>query len=79
MGWPGVLPFLAFTGLAGGALAATLMTARGGMLAPYLARGPAWLGRLLSPEEDLPYGLAIAAGALIAFPSSALSHALTMS
>ena len=77
LGWPAVLPFLAFTGLAGGALAGGLMLLRGGLLEPYLVRGPAWLGRLLTPKEDLPYGLAIAVGALAAFPSSELFRAFT--
>ena len=71
LGWPGLLPFLAVTGLAGGALSLGLIAARQN-LAGYASRGPAWLGRLLSPDGDLPYGLAIAAGALFAFPSSAL-------
>ncbi len=77
LGWPAVLPFMMVTGLAGGLLAAGLIAARGGLLTAYAARGPAWLGRLLSPTADLPYGLAIAAGGLFAFPSSAIVMALT--
>ncbi len=46
--------------------------ARQGPLSILAAGGPAWLGRLLTPGEDLPYGLAIAVGALAAFPFSAL-------
>ena len=33
---------------------------------------PAWAARLLEPKGDIPYGIAICAGALMAFPSSAL-------
>ena len=44
----------------------------GGGDAKLLAASAIWLGRLLTPDGDLPYGLAIAAGALAAFPSSAL-------
>jgi prepilin peptidase CpaA len=75
LGWPGVLTFLAVTGLAGGALALGLITARE-QLAAHAGRAPAWLGRLLQPKGDLPYGLAICAGALVAFPSSALVASL---
>jgi prepilin peptidase CpaA len=35
-------------------------------------RRPAWLDRLLAPAGDIPYGIAIAAGALAAFPHSGL-------
>jgi prepilin peptidase CpaA len=70
LGWPAFLPFLLWTTLAGGALAVTLLGAR---KAPLIAGiGPAWVGRLLTPGGDVPYGVAIAAGALVAFPQSAL-------
>jgi prepilin peptidase CpaA len=39
-------------------------------------RPPAWLERLLAPEGDIPYGIAIAAGALAAFPQSGLMLAV---
>ena len=38
--------------------------------------GPVWVARLFSPTEALPYGIAIAVGALIAFPSSPVMQAL---
>ncbi len=73
LGWPGVLTLLLATGVAGGAIAVALIAARNnGPITALAGRGPAWLGRLLTPAEDLPYGLAIAVGALIAFPSSSL-------
>jgi len=75
LGWPAVLPFLAWTALAGGALAVGLLGARKVAL-PVAVRGPAWMGRLLTPGGDVPYGVAIAFGALAAFPESALVHAL---
>jgi prepilin peptidase CpaA len=37
-----------------------------------VATGPRWVGALLEPKGDIPYGVAIAAGALLAFPSSGL-------
>ena len=76
LGWPAVLPFLMATGVIGGGLALGLVLARKAMLGGLVATGPAWLGRLLEPEEALPYGVAIALGALVAFPSSPLVAAL---
>jgi prepilin peptidase CpaA len=76
LGWPGVMTFLLATGVAGGALAAGLMAARKGPVGAMIAAGPGWLGRLFQPDGDLPYGLAICAGALAAFPSSALVASL---
>ncbi|HEX6866209.1 MAG TPA: prepilin peptidase, partial [Caulobacteraceae bacterium] len=75
MGWPTVLPFLLATALAGGALALVLMQMRSNMLKPYLERGPAWVGRLVT-GNDAPYGLAIAAGGLFMLPQSPLLTAL---
>lgn len=75
LGLPAAAPFLAWTGIAGGGLAVALLLLRRSPVAP-LINGPAWVGRLLEPKGDVPYGVAIAAGALAAFPSSALFHAL---
>jgi prepilin peptidase CpaA len=77
LGWQGLPMFLMVTGLAGGAVAAGLVTARRHELAGWVPGAPGWIGRLLTPGEDLPYGLAIAAGALAAFPVSALFEAVT--
>jgi prepilin peptidase CpaA len=74
LGWPAVLPFLAWTALAGGALAVGLLCARK-LPIPMMARGPQWVSRLLQPGEDVPYGVAIAFGALAAFPESAIAYA----
>jgi prepilin peptidase CpaA len=71
LGPSGVPPFLIWTALAGGALALGLIGARGlSELTGLPVRPPEWVGRLLSPTGDIPYGIAIAAGALAAFPSS---------
>lgn len=42
---------------------------------PYVLSGPAWVGRLATPGENVPYGVAIAVGALAAFPACALMAA----
>jgi len=75
LGWPAVLPYLMCTALAGGGLAVALLWSRK-LVSHYpgVGAGPPWFGRLMTPGGDCPYGLAIAVGALIAFPSSALLH-----
>jgi prepilin peptidase CpaA len=75
MGWPGAFMFLVYTGLAGGVLTLAILTLRSGYLVPVMAGGPAWLRKLTAKESDLPYGVAIAAGALWAFPHGALAVA----
>lgn len=72
MGATGVLPFLLNTGLAGGALTLGLMVLRRGWLDPLIAGGPAWVRRLGDKEGDVPYGVAIAVGALAALPQSVI-------
>lgn len=68
-GWPGARDFLLDTALAGGAFALFLMAARAQMVRAFLPL-TGWAGRLSTPGEPAPYGVAIALGALIAFPSS---------
>lgn len=74
LGFAATPVFLLFTALAGGAVALGLLTAR---KFAFAIHGPAWVERLLKPDGDVPYGLAICAGALLAFPDSALIQALT--
>lgn len=74
LGWPAVLPFLLYTALAGGALTFAILGLRSGWVAPMVAGGPAWVRRLGQSEAGLPYGVAIAVGALTAFPNGALAQ-----
>jgi prepilin peptidase CpaA len=76
LGWPAILTDMAVTGLAGGALAVMLLGLRSGYVRPFVPVGPAWLGRLAEPGENVPYGVAIAVGGLVAFPGSSLMQAL---
>ena len=76
LGWPAMLPFLMATALVGGGLALVLLNARGTWLKPYLAGAPPWLARLTTTGEAVPYGVAIAVGALVAFPQSPIVHAV---
>jgi prepilin peptidase CpaA len=73
MGLNALLPYLLITALAGGALAVLLLGLRSMWLRPLTVRGPGWLGRLTTPGENVPYGAAIAVGALAAFPESLLA------
>jgi len=76
LGWPALTTYLAVTGLAGGGLAVMLLGLRSPMLRPYVMNGPGWFARLAEPGENVPYGLAIAIGALAAFPASTLMQGL---
>ena len=71
LGLSGSGMFLLWTGVAGGLFCLALIFARA-QVRPYVAGGPGWVHHLLEPEGDIPYGVAIAVGALMAFPSSAL-------
>jgi prepilin peptidase CpaA len=71
-GWPDSEVFLFDTALAGGAFAFLLLVARGQLVRPFLAVRSGWIGRLITPGEPAPYGVAIALGALFAFPASQL-------
>ncbi len=66
--------FLLWTGVVGGLFCLSLIFARA-YARPYAHMGPAWVERLLEPKGDIPYGVAIALGALIAFPESAMMQA----
>ncbi len=76
LGVSGAPQFLLVTALCGGALSLALMAMRSVWLRPFAAQGPAWVGRLATPKADCPYGVAICAGALFAFPFSAPGMAL---
>jgi prepilin peptidase CpaA len=73
LGWPAIGPFMLWTSLAGGVLAVTLLWSRK-LVGAVPAMGPPWFGRLMQSGGDVPYGLAIAVGALAAFPMSAFFH-----
>jgi prepilin peptidase CpaA len=77
LGWPAVVSYAAFTGLAGGGLALALLGLRSSWVRPYIMTGPAWFGRLTAPGENVPYGVAIAVGALAAFPGCDLVRAVS--
>jgi prepilin peptidase CpaA len=77
LGWPAVVTYAIATCMAGGGLAVGLLVLRSGYLRPYVITGPAWMNRLAEPGENVPYGVAIAVGALAALPQSPFIAAFT--
>lgn len=76
LGWPAVTTFLFGAALAGGGLALMLLTLRSAALRPLVLLGPPWVNRLAEPGEGVPYGVAIAVGAFVAYSASPLSAGL---
>lgn len=74
LGLPALAPFVITTAIAGGVLAVALMTMRSDRVSPIFAVGPAWLNRLATRGESVPYGIAIAFGALAAFPQAPIAQ-----
>jgi prepilin peptidase CpaA len=72
LGWPGAATMLFGTTLAGGALAMALLSLRAPALRHVVLSGPRWMIRLAEPGEGVPYGVAIAVGALAALPAAPL-------
>ena len=73
LGLGGLAPFLFWTTISGGVMAMVLLVGRRHG-AQFVGSGaPAWLSRLFSREADVPYGVAIAIGALAAFRHGALA------
>nr|WP_314433704.1 prepilin peptidase [uncultured Brevundimonas sp.] len=77
LGLSGSGMFLLWTGVVGGVFCLFLMMARQHlqMVTPF---APGWAARLLEPKGDIPYGVAIAIGALLAFPSADLMQAFAL-
>lgn len=74
LGMSGALPFLLQTAMMGGGLCLVLILARV-HLQVYAMNAPVWVSRLMEPKGDVPYGVAIAVGALLAYPASPLVKA----
>lgn len=71
LGFTGSGVFLLYTGVIGGVFCLALLMARV-HAQPFLIRAPGWVIHLMEPRGDIPYGVAIAAGALMAYPVSPL-------
>jgi prepilin peptidase CpaA len=73
-----LVTFLAGAAICGGGLALVLLTLRSAALRQVVLMGPAWVIRLAEPGEGVPYGVAIAAGALAAFPQTPFAASLAL-
>jgi len=71
-GWPGAETFLFDTAVAGGLFAGLLLAARKQPIRALWPLPAGWVARLITPGEPAPYGVAIAIGALAAYPSADL-------
>ncbi len=67
MGWHGLLNYLIMFSLCGGVLALSLLLFRRLPLLERLARH-GWIATLHDKAQGVPYGIALAAGALLAWP-----------
>jgi prepilin peptidase CpaA len=70
LGWGHLYEYLLYASLLGGVLTLALLEFRKFAL-PSLLAGRAWLERLHQPDGGIPYGIALAAAALIVYPATA--------
>lgn len=71
LGFEALPGYLFFAAIAGGVLTLALLALRFASL-PRFAEGWPWLRRLHDPAEGVPYGIALAAAALLVYPHSQL-------
>jgi prepilin peptidase CpaA len=64
-----VLEFLTLSAVLGGGLTLLLLSFRGAVLPAMVIRQP-WVARLHDRKSGVPYGIALAAAALVVYPSS---------
>lgn len=69
LGWAHLFEFAIFTALFGGALSVVLLGFRS-LPIPIFAINQPWLARLHDRKEGVPYGIALAAAALIVYPQT---------
>jgi prepilin peptidase CpaA len=71
LGATALTPFLIWTAILGGVFCLALVAGRR-LAQPFVAGAPAWVSALFRPKGDIPYGVAICGGALMAYPSAML-------
>lgn len=76
LGSEAVLPYLIYTAIAGGALSLIVILARK-YVGPYAGYAPPWLAQHLETKGDIPYGIALCIGGLLAIPFSPLATVFT--
>ena len=75
LGFGHLLDYLVYASLLGGALTVALLQFRA-MPLPHLLAGRAWAERLHCPGGGVPYGIALAAAALVIYPHTEWMTAL---
>lgn len=70
IGLEGAVPFVVYASIFGGVLTLGLLTFRSRLL-PAFALRQAWVQRLHDPKVGVPYGIALAAAALLVYPQTA--------
>jgi prepilin peptidase CpaA len=76
-GFDQLLEFLVYASLFGGALTLLLLQFRQWTL-PLVFYGQTWITRLHDKDTGVPYGIALAAGALVVYPGSPWMHAVDL-
>ncbi|WP_369814671.1 prepilin peptidase [Brevundimonas sp. AAP58] len=71
LGASALMPFLIWTAVLGGAFSLVLIVGRT-VAQPYVAGAPVWVSTLFRPKGDIPYGVAICGGVLMAYPAADL-------
>lgn len=66
--WPDLFLYLVYTTLAGGIFALGILLGR--KMIPVALLPAPWMQRLFKEEKHMPYGLALAVGALVTLPQS---------
>lgn len=69
IGFDHLFPYLLYVAIAGGFLAMMFEAARSVPL-PRVLLGEQWAHRLHRPDSGIPYGIALAAGALLVYPQT---------
>src|SRR6202165_7816 len=77
-GFGHLLSYLVYASLFGGALTLLLLQLRQWPL-PYAFVGQAWLIKLHAKESGIPYGIALAIGALVVYPEAELIRGVGLS
>lgn len=75
LGPEAIVPYAIYAALIGGGLGLFLLFWRGLPL-PAMLASQGWLVRLHSPQEGVPYGIALSAAGLLAYPESPFMAAL---
>jgi prepilin peptidase CpaA len=76
LGFDHLMPYLVYASLFGGVLTLVLLQLRALPL-PALLAGQAWAQRLHSKDAGVPYGIALAAAALVVYPDTLWMKAIT--